>query len=121
MRILAEGADWGGIETHIHQFLTALRPEEHGLDVRLWLFEGGRLGERIGEEGLARVETLPATATEQLRWLRRAVRREKPALLHAHGLKAEVLGAAAIAGTPARLLSTAHSDPGESLWRAPGR
>ena len=120
--VVAEGAVWGGIETHLSQLLPSAAAAEPSLAIRCLLLAKGALAERLSHAGGIPVEVAPdsgraATAL----WLASRLREHGPALIHAHGFEAEILCAAIgrTRGTP--VVITVHSDPGRVPHQAPDR
>lgn len=103
--LLLDARGVGGIETHVAALCAALR--RRGTDARVVLLSD------YGDTPalcLFRARELPVQILEGgLRALHRAVRWQRPSLLHTHGYKAGVLGriVAAMTGTPC--VSTHHA------------
>jgi glycosyltransferase involved in cell wall biosynthesis len=119
--LVAEGAIWGGIETHLENLLTAVDWRRQGIEVCAFLLHPGPLEDRL--RGRVQVERAHEPSRRgAIAWLRDALARFEPDVVHAHGLTPEFASAllrATGGGWP--LVATIHSDPGSRAWRAPER
>ena len=120
--VLADGAVWGGIETHLAQLLPAAAAAEPSLAISCFLLAKGALSERLRDAGGVEVEVAPAPGRVAAgRWLAARLRELRPALIHAHGFEAEILCAVIGRSQGIPLAITVHSDPGRARHRAPDR
>lgn len=117
--VVAEGAVWGGIETHLSQLLPAAAAAPD-LALHALLLAPGPLAARL--EGSAVVETAPERGrAAAARWLAARLRALRPDVIHAHGFEAEILCAAAGRALGRPVVITVHSDPGRQPHHAPDR
>jgi glycosyltransferase involved in cell wall biosynthesis len=120
--VVAEGAVWGGIETHLSQLLPAAAAAEPSLAIACYLLAPGALAARLKAAGGVGVEVAPGGGRlAKARWLSMRLRAQRPGLLHAHGFDAEILCAALAATRLAPALLSVHSDPGRAPHQAPDR
>ena len=105
---------FGGIESHIATLSTALKRRRLGVKV-VFLKDHGtphNLHGALEREGIPFV-----TADGPLNFVR-LLSRERPAVLHSHGYKANVIGRLAATAVGVRSVSTFHAgDPGEGVMR----
>ena len=104
----------GGAEQHLLNLLPALR--ERGVDARFLSLDGGldssRFHRALDERGIpwtrvrCGLDASPRLAFD----VTRAVRRERPDLLHTHMVHADVYGSLAAHATRTRFVSTRHND-----------
>lgn len=95
----------GGSERHLLTLLPALR--KAGADARLAGLDAAGADEFYAELDRTGV---PYERTRSAVQLVRAIRRERPDVVHTHLVHADVFGALAVAGTRIRLVSTKHND-----------
>jgi glycosyltransferase involved in cell wall biosynthesis len=96
VRHIASGSGWAGAEVQISALLCALK-NEPTLDLSAVLMKEGKLSKQLREAGVA-VVVMDETALSSwgiFRRLMKHLREIKPDIVHTHGYKANVLGAAA--------------------------
>ena len=103
---LIGGADRGGAATHVLSLLDALRRSG---EVGLVCLGDGPLARRASESGLLRAVLRGGPAAQKTA-LWAVLREERPALLHCHGTRANVLGALLKGLFPGPVIATVHSD-----------
>ena len=119
--VLADGAVWGGIETHLSHLLPAAAAQP-SLAISCLLLAKSALSERLAAAGGLEVHVAPdAGRVAAARWLASRLRELQPRLIHAHGFEAEILGAAIGRARGMPVTITVHSDPGRAPHRAPDR
>jgi glycosyltransferase involved in cell wall biosynthesis len=117
--LVAEGASWGGIETHLVQVAEGRGECSSPVEIRALLLASGRLADRLRAAGIDARCASSAGLTAELTWLRQQIRDHEPDCVHAHGLRPEVM--TAFARPQSRFVVTSHSLPGNRPWRSPGR
>lgn len=105
------GGEFGGAEQHLLGLVKSLDPSQWNPHVAV--FYEGEFAERLRKLG---VPVTVLTPTGLSAWfgmtpLRRLIREFKPAIIHTHGVRANVLGRLANKneGFPAKLVTTVHS------------
>ena len=104
---LVSGGDAGGAKTHVLSLLSELQKTE---EAALLCLGEGPLSRAAAEMGLAPV-VLRGTFARQIAALARITERERPAILHSHGARANTAAILVRARPELCRVSTIHSDP----------